>query len=33
MEVLIGHDPNTPGVTDDVNGVQIPPQAPPAAGA
>ena len=33
MEVLIGHNPNTPGVMDDVNGVQIPPQAPPAAGA
>lgn len=33
MEVLIGHDPNTPGVTDDVNGVQIPPQAPSTAGA
>lgn len=33
MGVLIEHDPNTPGVMVDVNGVEIPLQAPPAAAA
>lgn len=30
MGVLIEHDPNTPGVMVDINGVEIPLQAPAA---